>query len=120
MSNNSGIIINNGGIYGNAVALNGSATNYGSGSFEINAFPQAIEELRRAIPPQHAATVAEAMNALEAAANTAEPTKVKSTLQHVLDTLKSAGVTVNSITELIVPVAKIAGMLGTSLGSFGL
>ncbi len=120
MSSNKGISISGGGLYANVVAVNGNATNYGTATLNINELTQAIEELRRAIPPQHAAAVAPAMAGLEAAAKTAEPEKVKSTLQRVIDTLKSAGVAVGAVTDLVGPVAKIAGMIGTSIASFGL
>jgi hypothetical protein len=120
MSNNSGISISGGGLYANVVAVNGNATNYGTATMNINELTQAIEELRRAIPPQHAAAVASAITGLEAAANTAEPEKVKSTLQRVIDTLKSAGVAVAAMTDLTGPVTKIAGLIGTTIASFGL
>lgn len=120
MSNNSGISISGGGLYANVVAVNGNATNYGTATLNINELTQVIEELRRAVPSQHAAAVAPAMTGLEAAAKTAEPEKVKSTLQRVIDTLKSAGVAVGAVTDLAGPVAKIAGMIGASIASLGL
>jgi hypothetical protein len=120
MSNNSGISITGGGLYANVVAVNGDATNNATATLNINELTQTIEELWRAIPPQHAAAVAPAMSGLEAAARTAEPEKVKSTLQCVIDALKSAGVAVGAVTALAGPVAKIAAMIGTSIGFFGL
>jgi|ERR1041385_2778507 hypothetical protein len=120
MSNNSGISISGGGLYANVVAVNGNATNYGTATLNINELTQAIDELRRAIPPQYAAVAAPAITGLEAAAKTAEPEKVKSTLQHVVETLKSAGATIGAVTDLFGPVAKIAAMLGTSIAYFGL
>lgn len=120
MSNNNGISISGGGLYANTVAVNGNATNYGTATLNINELTQAVDDLRRAIPPQHAAAVASAFIGLEAAVKTAEPQKVRSTLQRVIDTLKSAGVAVGAVTDLVGPVAKIAGLIGTSFASLGL
>jgi hypothetical protein len=121
MSNKGGISINGGSLYANVVAVGGgNATNYGTATLNINELTQAIDELRRAIPPQHAGTVAPAIADLEVAARTAEPERVKSTLQRVVDTLKSAGLAVGAITSLMEPVARIAGMVGTTIASMGL
>ena len=120
MNNNSGISISNGSLYANVVAVNGNATNTGSATINVNELTHWIDELRRGVPLEQATAVAPQIASLEAAAKSSEPEKIKSTLQRVVDTLKSAGVAVGGLVELTGPIAKIAGLIGASLAAFGL
>lgn len=129
MSNNSGISISNGNLVAGAVAVNGTAVNYGSGGdANVQIIHQAVRELQQAVAaiPAPAAAherIAAELKNVEQSAAAPEPEKKQravDSLKNIVEILKVSGATVTQLLGLAGPVKALAGILGTTLGALGL